>query len=80
MTQTPVPHAAFATRHIGLTEADITTMLATVNSSSLDDLLDSVIPAKIRRKSEMDLPPPIQNIRHWLLYAVWQTEMTLSHH
>ena len=58
MTPKPVPHAAFATRHIGLTEADITTMLATVNSSSLDDLLDSVIPAKIRRKSEMDLPPP----------------------
>lgn len=70
MTPKPVPHAAFATRHIGLTEADITTMLATVNSSSLDDLLDSVIPAKIRRKSEMDLPPPIQNIRPWLLYAV----------
>ena len=58
MTPKPVPHAAFATRHIGLTEADITTMLATVNSSSLDDLLDSVIPAKIRRKSEMNLPPP----------------------
>ena len=58
MTLKPVPHAAFATRHIGLTEADITTMLATVDSPSLDDLLDSVIPAKILRKNKMDLPDP----------------------
>ncbi|MEK9710472.1 MAG: aminomethyl-transferring glycine dehydrogenase, partial [Alphaproteobacteria bacterium] len=33
-------------------------MLATVNSPSLDDLIDSVIPAKIRRKDKMDLPDP----------------------
>ena len=58
MTLKPVPHAAFASRHIGLTEPDITTMLATVESPSLDDLLDSVIPAKIRRKNKMDLPEP----------------------
>ena len=58
MTLNSVPHASFATRHIGLSEADISTMLATVNSPSLDDLLDSVIPAKIRRKGKMDLPDP----------------------
>ena len=36
----PVPHAAFATRHIGLTEADIKTMLAAVNSSRAHRLTD----------------------------------------
>ena len=58
MTLNSVPHASFATRHIGLSEADISTMLATLNSPSLDDLLESVIPAKIRRKDKMDLPDP----------------------
>jgi len=53
-----VPHAAFATRHIGLGEDDITAMLAAVNSHSLDDLLESVIPKKIRRTDRMDLPEP----------------------
>ena len=56
MTPKSVPHAAFATRHIGLSEADTNSMLATINSPSLDDLLDSVIPAKIRRSDKMDLP------------------------
>ena len=58
MTPKPVPHAAFATRHIGLSEADISTMLATVNSASLEDLLNSVIPSKIRRRDKMNLPDP----------------------
>ena len=56
MTPKSVPHAAFATRHIGLSKADSDTMLTTINSPSLDDLLDSVIPAKIRHSDKMDLP------------------------
>lgn len=58
MTPTPVPHAAFATRHIGLSEADVNEMLEKIHSTSLDDLLSSIIPSKIRRADKMDLPEP----------------------
>src|SRR5688572_9819016 len=38
----------FASRHIGPRESDISAMLKTVGSASLDDLIDQTIPAGIR--------------------------------
>ena len=50
------PQAAFETRHIGLNQHDIMTMLASLDVASLETLLDEVIPAGIRRHDEMNLP------------------------
>jgi glycine dehydrogenase len=49
--------ADFPSRHIGLTPADEATMLAAVGASSLDALIDEIIPAGIRRPDAMQLPP-----------------------
>ena len=49
----------FTRRHIGPSEADISSMLKTVGAKSLDDLIDSAIPAKIRFTGEWKtLPKP----------------------
>ena len=49
------PQAAFSTRHIGLNQHDVTTMLATLGTSSVPELLDEVIPANIRRADQMQI-------------------------
>jgi glycine dehydrogenase len=59
MTTTSSPHAEFSSRHIGLSDADITTMLATVGSPTVDDFIGSVIPINIARTDKMDLPAPL---------------------
>jgi len=59
MLSLPPPQAAFSSRHIGLDDADIDTMLDTVNVSSLTELLDTVIPENIRRQSKMTLQPAL---------------------
>ena len=59
MSVPPTPQAAFASRHIGLNDADIAHMLTVVGSPSVADLLDKVIPGKIRRRDIMDLPPAL---------------------
>jgi len=59
MLSLPPPQAAFSSRHIGLDNADIDTMLNTVNVSSLTELLDTVIPENIRRQSKMTLQPAL---------------------
>ncbi len=46
----------FVTRHIGPSSDDVATMLERVGSSSLEDLIDSTVPAAIRLKQSMDLP------------------------
>ena len=51
MTATP-----FAQRHIGLSDADIATMLDRLGFDSLEALMDAVIPATIRTKEPLDLP------------------------
>lgn len=51
--------ANFIPRHIGPREDEINTMLDTVGASSLDDLLDKVVPAAIRTKSPPNLPEPL---------------------
>ena len=49
------PQAAFSTRHIGLNQHDVTTMLTTLGTSSVPELLDEVIPANIRRADQMQI-------------------------
>src|SRR5215831_13230141 len=47
----------FASRHIGITDADQQRMLEAVGYSSLDDLLADAVPASIREKLALALPP-----------------------
>lgn len=47
----------FQVRHIAPNEADTSKMLQTVGVKSLDELIDQTIPAKIRLKKPLDLPP-----------------------
>lgn len=47
----------FQVRHIAPNEADTAKMLQTVGVKSLDELIDQTIPAKIRLKQPLDLPP-----------------------
>ncbi len=46
-------HTAFADRHIGLSDADIDTMLATLGFESLDALMTAAVPKAIRLEAEM---------------------------
>ena len=46
----------FIHRHIGPTPADIDAMLETVGANSLDQLIDSTVPASILLDTELDLP------------------------
>jgi glycine dehydrogenase len=48
---------AFQSRHIGPDEAERDAMLQVVGASSLDALIDEAIPARIRLKEPLDLPP-----------------------
>ena len=47
---------SFAHRHLGPRAADIEAMLETLGMSSLDELIERVIPADIRVDSELQLP------------------------
>ena len=53
------PQAAFSTRHIGLNQHDVTTMLSTLGITSVLELLDEVIPANIRRSDQMNVGAPL---------------------
>lgn len=46
----------FIHRHIGPSPSDIAEMLQTVNAKSLDDLIDSTVPASIRLEQPLTLP------------------------
>ena len=48
----------FIDRHIGPRDADLGGMLQTVGASSLDTLMDEVVPAAIRAEGPMALPEP----------------------
>jgi glycine dehydrogenase len=48
----------FPPRHIGPSAEDTASMLKTVGARSLDALIDEVIPASIRLRQALDLPPP----------------------
>jgi glycine dehydrogenase len=51
------PIDRFAPRHIGPRGADVDAMLEAVGASSLDALIDEVVPAHIRLKQPLRLPP-----------------------
>jgi glycine dehydrogenase len=46
----------FVTRHIGPREKDIKEMLATIDVSSLDELIDQTVPSNIRLEKPLNLP------------------------
>ncbi len=49
---------AFAGRHIGPTDADISTMLHSLGFENIDALTDATIPKDIRLEHEIDIPSP----------------------
>ena len=51
------PLDTFAPRHIGPRGDDVAAMLKEVGAASLDQLIDEAIPASIRLKAPLDLPP-----------------------
>ena len=48
---------AFADRHIGITEENLSSMLERIGVNSLDELIDKTIPSNIRLTQPLDLPP-----------------------
>ena len=59
MSNAPTPQAPFASRHIGLSDDDRTLMLKRIGFTSMEDLIDSVVPRKIRRRTKMKLSSPL---------------------
>jgi glycine dehydrogenase len=49
----------FASRHIGVNDADIAEMLQVTGAASLDQLIDETIPSTIRLKKPLELPPAL---------------------
>src|SRR5471030_435935 len=49
----------FQSRHIAPNQADTAQMLKTIGVNSLDELIDQTIPAKIRLKNPLNLPPAL---------------------
>ena len=49
----------FHARHIGISPADEAFMLKTVGETTLQGLIDSIVPRSIARSSKMDIPAPI---------------------
>ena len=48
---------SFSSRHIGPSDADTAQMLKTIGAASLDALIDEAIPASIRLRTPLALPP-----------------------
>ena len=48
----------FLARHIGPDDADIQRMLQAIGAASLETLIEQTVPAGIRRRAPLDLPPP----------------------
>lgn len=64
MTDRPSLHSLgaaspFSRRHIGPSDTDVTTMLEAVGRPSVEALLSAAIPASIRLKDDLDLPPAL---------------------
>ena len=49
----------FSSRHIGPSAAETAKMLAAIGAASLDELIDKTVPASIRLKQPLNLPPAI---------------------
>jgi glycine dehydrogenase len=52
-------HDAFIDRHIGPDDHEIAHMLKAVGQDSLDALVDAIVPAAIRQKNPLALPPAV---------------------
>jgi glycine dehydrogenase len=52
-------HDAFIDRHIGPDDAEISAMLHAVGYDSLEALTDAIVPAAIRQKNPLALPPAV---------------------
>ena len=52
-------HDAFIDRHIGPDDREIAHMLEAVDHDSLDALVDAIVPAAIRQKNPLALPPAV---------------------
>lgn len=55
---------AFERRHNGPDQTQIDDMLQTIGVSSLDQLIDQAIPAPIRKKRELNLPPALNEFEY----------------
>tara|TARA_B100000214_G_scaffold56448_1_gene36231 strand:+ start:15247 stop:18135 length:2889 start_codon:yes stop_codon:yes gene_type:complete len=53
----------FSDRHIGPKNNDVNEMLNSIGISSLQELIDQIIPKKIRLKKQMNLPEPLSESR-----------------
>ena len=49
-------HEEFSSRHIGIVEKDVQTMVSAIGVSGLEQLIDETIPKNIRLKQKLDLP------------------------
>jgi glycine dehydrogenase len=47
----------FSSRHIGPSATETTNMLAAIGTASIDELIDKTVPASIRLKQPLNLPP-----------------------
>ncbi|MBX2961744.1 MAG: aminomethyl-transferring glycine dehydrogenase [Cyclobacteriaceae bacterium] len=57
MTINPLYSEKFENRHNGPNEAQVAEMLKTVKASSVDELINQTVPANIRLKKPLNLPP-----------------------
>jgi glycine dehydrogenase len=57
MTIDPYYAERFEVRHIGPDDKQVSEMLAKIGASSIDQLIDETIPAPIRSKKKLNLPP-----------------------
>ncbi len=55
-------HDAFVGRHIGPNDRQIATMLDALATGSLDELMEKVVPAAIRKLDPLDLPSPMNEL------------------
>src|SRR5689334_7419248 len=61
MTKTNLaePAVSFERRHIGPSPRDVAAMLETVGAKSMESLIGEAVPASIRQKKPLDLPPAL---------------------
>jgi len=52
-------NSLFVSRHLGPDKSELESMLEQIRVSSLDELIDSIVPSSIRMKSSLNLPDPL---------------------
>ena len=58
-SRTPSETDSFPLRHIGPDAAEVTEMLRVLGAPSLQALVDQTLPASIRLRRALDLPPAV---------------------